>query len=141
MPRSDQMSQTVSLSPEDVQAIEQAARDYFEGWFEGDPDRMARCLHPRLAKRNIDQPDRFDSPVDENDWQSMVDGAREGRGTKYRGTPFHVSILDATSNMASVRVEGGPYIDLLHVGRFGHSWRIVNVLWEPRPGAAEVADR
>jgi hypothetical protein len=55
------MSRTGPLSPQQVEAIEQAARDYFEGWFEGDPDRLSRCLHPRLAKRNIDQPDRFDS--------------------------------------------------------------------------------
>lgn len=115
-------------------AIEQAARDYYEAWFNGDPDRMAKCLHPKLAKRNIDQPDRIDSPIDENDWASMVEGARQGRGTKYRGTSFAVTVLDATSNMASVRVEGGPYIDLLHIGRFADTWRIVNVLWEPRDG-------
>jgi len=130
-----------SISREQLQAIEQAARDYYEGWFEGDPDRMASSLHPGLAKRNIDEPDRTDSPLDENDWQSMVDGAREGRGTKHRGTPFEVSILDATPNMASVRVEGGPYIDLLHVGRFGDTWRIVNVLWEPRVQDREGLDR
>ena len=132
------MPGTETLAPHQLTAIEQAARDYYEGWFEGDPDRIARCLHPRLAKRNIDQPDRADSPVDENDWESMVEGARSGRGTKYRGTPFVVTVLDATDNMASVRVEGGPYVDLLHVGRFGSTWRIVNVLWEPRamaPGA------
>lgn len=115
-------------------AIEQAARDYYEAWFNGDPDRMGKCLHPKLAKRNIDQPDRIDSPIDENDWASMVEGARQGRGTKYRGTSFEVTVLDATSNMASVRVEGGPYIDLLHIGRFADTWRIVNVLWEPRDG-------
>ena len=126
------MPGTDTLASHRLAAIEQAARDYYEGWFEGDPDRMARCLHPRLAKRNIDQPDRADSPVDENDWESMVEGARSGRGTKHRGTPFVVTVLDATDNMASVRVEGGPYIDLLHVGRFGDTWRIVNVLWEPR---------
>ena len=129
---SDQMSGNLDLSPDHLEAIEQAARDYFEGWFEGDPERLAKCLHPRLAKRNIDQPDRPDSPIDENDWDSMVNGAREGRGTKYRGTRFDVTILDTTANMASVRVEGGPYLDLLHVGRFGDTWRIVNVLWEPR---------
>ena len=50
------------LSPDHVKAIEQATRDYYEGWFEGDPERLAKCLHPRLAKRNIDQPDRPDSP-------------------------------------------------------------------------------
>jgi hypothetical protein len=131
------MSQSPDLSPDHRQAIEQAARDYYEGWFEGDPERLAKCLHPKLAKRNIDQPDRDDSPIDENDWDSMVNGAREGRGTKHRGTPYHVTILDTTANMASVRVEGGPYIDLLHVGRFGDTWRIVNVLWEPRPATLE----
>ena len=131
------MSQHPGLSPDHLEAIEQAARDYYDGWFEGDPERMARCLHPQLAKRNIDQPDRDDSPLDENDWDSMVDGAREGRGTKHRGTPYEVTVLDATANMASVRVEGGPYIDLLHVGRFGDAWRIVNVLWEPRSATSE----
>jgi hypothetical protein len=128
-----------TVTRDQMLAIEQAARDYFEGWFEGDAERMARCLHPSLAKRNIDQPDRADSPVDENSWESMVQGARAGRGTKYRGTVFEVTVLDTTPNMASVRVEGGPYIDLLHVGRFGDEWRIVNVLWEPRPSGSSRA--
>lgn len=129
------MSPEHDLSASDLACIEQAARDYYEAWFTGDGDRMARCLHPQLAKRNIDQPDRADSPVDENTWDSMVEGAREGRGTKHRGTPFEITVLDTTRNMASVRVEGGPYVDLLHVGRFGEAWRIVNVLWEPRDSA------
>lgn len=120
-----------------LQAIERAARDYYEGWFEGDSDRLARCLHPKLAKRNVDQPDREDSPIDENDWDSMVNGAREGRGTRHRGTPFEITIVNTTANMACVRIEGGPYIDLLHVARFGDSWRIVNVLWEPRAAPLE----
>ncbi len=131
------MSQSETLPPERHQAIEQAARDYYDGWFEGDPERLARCLHPKLAKRNVEQPDRDNSPIDEDDWDSMVNGAREGRGVKHRGTPYRVTILDTTANMACVRVEGGPYIDLLHVGRFGDSWRILNVLWEPRPASLE----
>lgn len=131
------MSQSGDLSRSQLQAIEKAARDYYEGWFEGDSDRLARCLHPKLAKRNVDQPHREDSPIDENDWDSMVNGAREGRGTRHRGTPFEITILDTTANMASVRVEGGPYIDLLHVARFGDNWRIVNVLWEPRAAPLE----
>lgn len=120
------------MATEDRAAIEQAATDYYEAWFSGDADRMARCLHPRLVKRNIDQPDRPDSPIDEETWDSMVDATRAGRGTKHRGTPFEVTVLDTSRNMASVKVEGGPYVDLVHVGRFGQEWRIVNVLWEPR---------
>lgn len=112
-------------------AIDQLARDYYEAWFDGNPERMARCLHPRLAKRNIDQPDSADSRIDDTSWQWMVDGARAGLGAKHRGSDVAVTVLDVTPNMASVRVEGGPYRDLLHVGRFGDDWRIVNVLWEP----------
>ena len=32
-------------------AIRTAIMDYVEGWYEGDAERMNRCLHPRLAKR------------------------------------------------------------------------------------------
>jgi hypothetical protein len=35
----------------DVEAITQAALDYFQGWFDGDVERMDRALHPELAKR------------------------------------------------------------------------------------------
>ena len=37
------------------EAITKVALDYGEGWYEGDADRMARALHPELAKRMISQ--------------------------------------------------------------------------------------
>lgn len=131
------------MKPRDeLLSIVQTARDYYEAWFEGDAERMARCLHPKLVKRYVKTPDSADSPIDETSWDWMVESARGGVGTKHRGAPFEVTVLDSTPNMASVRVEGGPYIDLLHVGRFGDSWRIVNVLWEPRaPAGSTEADR
>lgn len=39
------------ISPDDREKILASARDYIEAWLEGDADRMARCLHPALAKR------------------------------------------------------------------------------------------
>ena len=119
-----------------IQEIEQTARDYYQAWFNGDADRMSTCLHPKLVKRRVDDPDRVDSPIHEADWKGMVEAARDGRGNQYRGTSFDITLLAVTANMAAVRVEGGPYIDLLHVARFGDTWRIVNVLWERRANAA-----
>ena len=115
------MNREHEASASDLAAIEQTARDYYEGWFNGDAELLAKCLHPQLVKRNIDRPDRADSPIDANSWESMVDGARAGRGTKHRGTPFEVTVLDTTRNMAAVRVEGGPYVDFLHVATPGGS--------------------
>ena len=39
------------MTTTDEQAIEATVRDYFEGWFDGDAERMERALHPQLAKR------------------------------------------------------------------------------------------
>ena len=37
----------------DEDAIVRCVLDYFEGWFEADPERMRRALHPDLAKRSL----------------------------------------------------------------------------------------
>jgi len=40
-------------SADDVEAITAVARDYIEGYFDGDEARMRRCLHRELVKRTI----------------------------------------------------------------------------------------
>ena len=37
----------------DTAAIRATALDYAEGWYEGNPARMARALHPELVKRIV----------------------------------------------------------------------------------------
>src|SRR6185436_17314428 len=44
-------AQPPSASPEDLTAIKATALDYVESYYEGDPARMERALHPDLAKR------------------------------------------------------------------------------------------
>ena len=62
-------------------AIEARVRDYFEGWFDGDAARMARALHPELAKRCFGQTaDR--APVLLTDRR-----ARDDRGDRRRRWP------------------------------------------------------
>ena len=43
------------LKPEQIVAT---VHDYYEGWFEGDAERMRRALHPDLVKRGIADPAR-----------------------------------------------------------------------------------
>ena len=37
------------MSDADREAIKATALDYIEGWYEGNPERMERALHPDLA--------------------------------------------------------------------------------------------
>ena len=40
-------------SAADTGAIKATARDYIEGWYEGNAERMERAVHPDLAKRIV----------------------------------------------------------------------------------------
>ena len=120
----------------DRTAIKQTALDYIEGWYEGNPERMERSLHPELAKRIVRiDPKTGRSRLDQMSAMSLVQGTRTGYGKK---TPIDkqqkdVTILDIYQNAASVKVVATDWIDYLHLAKFNGRWVIVNVLWELKP--------
>jgi Putative lumazine-binding len=120
----------------DATAIRQTALDYIEGWYEGNPERMERALHPELAKRIVrTNPQNNQSRLDQMSAMSLVQGTRRGGG---RNTPKErqqkdVTILDVYEGAASVKVIASDWIDYLHMARFNGRWVIVNVLWELKP--------
>jgi hypothetical protein len=115
-------------------AIKAAALDYIEGWYEGNTERMARAVHPELAKRIVITADGH-SRVDQMGASRLVANVRMGGGTK---TPVDkqkkdVTILDRFQNVASVKVVASDWVDYLHLAKFDGRWVIVNVLWELNP--------
>jgi hypothetical protein len=117
-------------------AIKAAALDYIEGWYEGNTERMARAVHPELAKRIVINADGH-SRVDQMGASKLVANVRGGGGTK---TPADkqrkdVVILDRFQNAASVKVVASDWVDYLHVAKFDGRWVIINVLWELNPPA------
>jgi hypothetical protein len=124
--------------PEDIEAITAVARDYIEGWLDGDEERMRHCLHPDLVKRRPRQdPGRGEwhlGPV--ADAEMMVGWTRDGGGrtTVAEERAFEITIEDVFRHIASVKVLSHPYMDYLHIAKIGDQWFIVNVLWEPREG-------
>ena len=128
-------------SAEDIEAITAVARDYVEGWLDGDEERMRRCLHPELVKRTIyHEPGpgdwRLGRPADA---AMMVGWTREGAGRTNvpQEREFEIIIDDVFRHIASVRVLSSPYMDYLHVAKIGDQWFIANVLWEVRQGETE----
>jgi len=120
----------------DREAIIATAADYIESWLSGDAERMRRCLHPELAKRSLS--DRDPQRVDHITAEEMVRATGEGRGKKHRAG-HEIEIFDVNGAIATVRVTSVPYVDYLHLARFGGVWLIVNVLWTRRP--PDAADR
>ena len=125
------MESEAPVTEDDREAVVAAATDYIESWLDGDADRMAACLHPELVKREVHYDGTF--AVESMTHAEMVAATAAGYGRKY-DRPFDVTILDAFGDIASVRVLSSAYLDHLHVARFGEGWRILNVLWQRRPG-------
>lgn len=119
-------------------AIEAAARDYVDGWYEGNPERMARALHPDLAKRSVKTLPNGAMFVQSLSYTTMVEYTRAGFGKAARKERQvnQVTILDVSQTMAAVKTVSPDYIDYLQLAKINGQWRIVNVLWEPAPKPA-----
>ena len=124
-------------SPEaDAAAIKQTALDYIEGWYEGNPERMERALHPELAKRIVmTDPKSGRSRLDQMGAMTLVHYVKAGGGTK---TPKDqqqkdVTILDIYENAACAKIVAANWVDYLQLARVEGRWVIVNVLWELKP--------
>ncbi|MCW2573270.1 MAG: hypothetical protein JWO88_3328 [Frankiales bacterium] len=110
------------------EAIVATARDYYEGWFDGDGARMERALHPELVKRSLSD-DRTGIDTIPAKW--MIDAAGEGRGRRDDADQrrINISVDHVYGAIATVSVTGTVYVDYLQLVEIDGRWRILNVLW------------
>src|SRR5262245_14237915 len=123
-------------SAADSAGIRQAALDYIEGWYTGDADRMARAVHPELAKRIVrTDPKTGRSGLGQMGAMTLVSSTRMGGGkqTPEAQRRKDVRILDIFQGAAVARVDASSWVDYLQLGKWNGQWVIVNVLWELRP--------
>ncbi len=116
-------------------AIEATCFDYIDGQLEGNPARVARSLHPDLAKRAV-----LGETADEKlglrrmSKEELVALTKQGAlKTPKEQWNRSCRILDITDTAASVRLETPWFVDYFHMGRFGDRWVIVNALWYSKP--------
>ena len=113
---------------DDSDAVRQAVLDYFEGWFDGDVERMDRSLHPDLVKRSNQRHSAEKIPIVTKG--QMLEFTRQGDGYADRGNGrLDVNIVDVHQDIATAVVRGGVYHEYLHLIRIGDEWTIANALW------------
>lgn len=122
--------------PATIKAIEATAYDYVDGQLEGDAARVARALHPDLAKRAVRAtPDKDEVlGLRRMSKDELVELTRQGvLKTPKDQWDRSVRVLDVTGNVAVARVETPWFVDYFHMGLFGDRWVIVNAMWQPKP--------
>src|SRR5688572_14221122 len=129
-------SATTAVSPAAIDpatraAIEATCFDYVDGQLEGDPARVARSLHPDLAKRRVlgDTPDER-LGLRRMSKEELVELTRQGAlKTPKEQWDRTCTVLDVAGNIAAVRAETPWFVDFFHMGKFDSRWVIVNALW------------
>ena len=119
------MEAVQSRTSGDVAAVVATARDYFEGWFDGDEARMERALHPNLVKR------RAGEELGITTKERMLELTRRGEG-KADGADrtLEIDVADVHGDIASVTIRSAVYHEYVHLVRTSAGWKIANALWD-----------
>lgn len=104
------------------QAVTATVLDYFEGWFNGDVERMDRALHPALAKRSFELKRTVTK-------EQMVAWTAEGEAKSEDPGNIEVEVVDVYGTIASAVVRSAVYREYVHLVRTDEGWKIVNALW------------
>lgn len=127
--------QARAQSSADSAGIRAAAMDYIEGWYAGDADRMARALHPELAKRIVMSDSLGRSRIGTMGAMTLIESTRFGGGKR---TPVErqrkdYTLLDIYHGAAVAKIIASDWVDYLELAKWNGQWKIVNVLWEQTP--------
>jgi hypothetical protein len=112
-------------------AITATVLDYFEGWYDGDAARVARALHPSLAKRAYAQDPARTPALASLTAEQMIayTAAGDGRAAPGFDRRIAIDVADVSHDIASVVVHSARYDEYLHLVATPDGWRIVNALW------------
>jgi hypothetical protein len=127
--RAEAVDETVRA--DDAAAIRRCILDYFEGWFDGDAERMDRALHPGLAKHSLGQDPDQSGLLDLTTKDEMVDATRHGVGA-LRDLPdraIRIDIAAVSGNIACAIVHSAVYVEYALLARTDDGWRITGTLW------------
>lgn len=134
----------VDLGPEDLEAVEEVSRGYWQAWYTGDVELMGRCLHPELDKRALvrrvldKRAELIDSDLTTRSGMLGLTEAAVGQ-TDNEDRNIEITVLAALHHLASVRASGNGMTDLLHLMKFPEGWRIVHSIWTLDGGTIATA--
>jgi len=131
--------QTAADLEREKPAIVQTALDYAEGYYGGEPARMARAVSPALSKRGLMVRPGIPPFLVQMNADTLIDAAN---GAKLAPTERHITtdVLDVQNEIASARVFTAQFNDYLQLAKRNGTWQIVNVLWHAPPAAGQKTE-
>jgi hypothetical protein len=120
----------------DEAGIKATIKNYIEGYYAGDAERVKRALHPMLAKRFVAKKKDGSEVLVDGTAQHMVDLTASQDGPKsYRKDQqrLQIKIFEILNKTASAKATAQDWVDYIHLAKIDGQWVIVNVLWTGVP--------
>jgi len=114
---------------DDKDAVVATVRDYWDGWFTGDAERMERALHPGLTKTGVRVDASGARATESMTAPDMIGWTRDGEGVTDKDFASDVTINDLYDGIATVTVHSGIYREYLHLVQTADGWKILNALY------------
>jgi hypothetical protein len=116
------------MNPGDAAAVADVVTEYVQAWYAGDGERMRAVLHPALAKRRAEAPGTASLDLHEDPADRLVEDTAGGEGTGFEPIQ-HVTVFDVFGGIATAMFTCEPFVEYVHLARFGDRWLIVNTLY------------
>jgi len=121
----------------DREAVRQAALDYAEGLYGGDPAKIVKAVHPDFNKvilRKLEPSGRI--ALRYTTYSQIIENARGKVGfLEENKRNIQVTLIDLRDDMACVKINSTSFLDFLELARLDGQWKILNVVENepPRP--------
>ena len=112
-------------------AVVATIEDYFLGWYDADPERMRRALHPDLAKRSHVRGAEERLVLRAVTAHLMIGWTGDGQGRESDPDKRRlvITVDEIHDSIATARVDSFDFREYAHLARTPDGWRIVNTLW------------
>lgn len=125
---------------DDKKAVKRAVLDYVEGVYEVKPELIEKSVHENLAKVGFARRHADDAymtiPMTYEQLVRLV-GEYNVNGNIGDDAPKEIEVLDLLNQTASVKLTASWGIDYMHLAKYDGKWKIIQVLWQTHPEAAE----
>ncbi len=128
---------TISLAqtPDDRAAVERAALNYLEGFYEGSTDKLRQSVHPDAHKFGFYiQDGKYKStPMSFDEMLAYAEEVKASGDYPDEKAPKSVEVLDVLDQTAVAKVYAWWGSDYMTLAKYDGNWMIVQVLWQQAP--------
>ena len=121
----------------DREAVEAAVRDYVEGIYEVQPERIERSVHPAMVKRGSWRPEGSTEyrTASVMTFEQLVELAGSWNVDDQQGADltYEIEVQDVLDITASAKLSAKWGIDYFHLMKLDDEWKIIHVLWQSHP--------